>query len=187
MRRDLVWERLDRPGLEHLVLDIGPQRIEAESLVLLQLDSGLVRLRYRLICDGDWRTRTASFRLDQNGSGRSLELAREGEDGWRVDGAPRADLAGTFDIDIAATPLTNTMPVRRAGLVAQQPRTLRFAYVRVPELSVAPMEQEYTRLDAADPPRRFRYRSPGFEAEVAVDADGLVEDYPPGWRRRTSL
>jgi uncharacterized protein len=183
MRRDIVWERLDRPGLEHLTLEIGTDAIRAESLVLLQLDSGLVRLRYRLQTDGGWRTRTASFHLDQGAASRSLELTRDG-DGWTVDGEPRADLAGCPDIDIAATPLTNTMPIYQLGLAAGEARTFRALYVRVPELTVAAMEQTYTRLDPATPPRRFRYASPGFTAEVAVDADGLVEDYPPGWKRR---
>lgn len=184
MRRDIVWERLDRPGLEHLTLEIGADAIRAESLVLLQLDSGLVRLRYRLHADGNWRTRAASFRLDQGDVSRGLELARDGE-GWRVDGQARADLVGCPDIDIAATPLTNTMPIHQLALAPGEARTFRAVYVRVPELTVAPMDQDYTRLDPATPPRRFRYTSPGFTAEVAVDADGLVEDYPPGWKRRT--
>lgn len=184
MRRDVVWERLDRPGLEHLTLEAGTDAIRVESLVLLQLDAGLVRLRYRLQADGDWRTRSASFRLDQGAASRGLELARDG-DGWLVDGKARADLAGCQDIDIAATPLTNTMAVRQLALAPGETRTFRALYIRVPELTAAPMDQHYTRLDPATPPRRFRYASPGFTAEVAFDADGLVEDYPPGWKRRT--
>lgn len=184
MRRDIVWERLDRPGLEHLTLEVGADDVRAESLVLLQLDGGLARLRYRLRADAGWRTRSASFQLDQGAISRSLELARD-DDGWRVDGALRPDLAGCLDIDIAATPLTNTMPIRQIDFTPDLPRRLRLVYVRVPDLTVAPMEQDYTRLDAASPPRRFRYASPGFTAEIAVDTDGIVEDYPPGWKRRT--
>jgi hypothetical protein len=185
MRRDIVWERLDRPGLEHLVLEGDASGIRIESLVLLDLDSGLVRLRYRLKVDARWRTRAASFRLDQGGTSRSLEIARDGE-GWRIDGVARSDLAGCADIDIAATPLTNTLAIRQLVLRSGETRTFRTVYVRVPELTVNPMDQDYTRLDPADPPRRFRYASPGFTAEVVFDADGIVEDYPPGWKRRTS-
>ena len=184
MRRDIAWERLDRQGLEHLILEVGTDAIRVESLVLLQLDSGLVRLRYRLQADDSWRTRAASFQLDLGTTTRRLELARDGE-GWRVAGQPRADLAGCQDIDIAATPLTNTMPVRQLVLAPGETRTFRVLYVRIPELSATAMDQDYTRLDPATPPRRFRYASPGFTAEVAFDADGIVEDYPPGWKRRT--
>ena len=45
-------------------------------------------------------------------------------------------------------------------------------------------EQEYTLLS----PILFRYRgiSTGFAAEVTMDADRLVVDYPPGWKRRSA-
>jgi hypothetical protein len=184
VRRDIVWERLDRPGLEHLRLESGSDGIRIESLVLLDHEDGLIRLRYRLDVDGGWRTRGASFRVQQGNADRSLEIARK-DDGWRVDGAPRADLAGCDDIDIAATPLTNTQALKQLGLAPNQMRSFRVVYVRVPELTASPMSQDYTRLDPTEPPRRFRYASPGFTAEVAFDVDGLVEDYPPGWKRRT--
>ena len=184
MRRDIVWERLDRAGLEHVTV-IEAEEIRVESLVLLADQGGLIVLRYRLVCDADWRTRAASFRMERNGSSQGVEIARDGDD-WRVDGRPRPDLAGCFDIDISATPLTNTMPVRRLGLAADESRAIRVVYLRVPDMSVSLGEQTYTRLDPATPPRRFRYDSPGFTAEVAFDEHGLVEDYPPVWRRRTA-
>ncbi len=185
MRRDVVWERLDRPGLEHLVLDAGSDGIRAESLVLLDDEGGLIRLRYRLAMTSDWRTLKASFEFMQGEARRTLEIVREGH-GWKVDGAVRADLDGADDIDISATPLTNTQAIRRLGLAPNETRPFRVLYVKLPTLAVLPMSQDYTRLDAAEPPRRFRYASPGFTAEVAFDADGIVEDYPPGWKRRTS-
>jgi len=58
------------------------------------------------------------------------------------------------------------------------------AWVRLPELTVTPVAQEYRRLDSAEPPRRFLYRNleSGFEGEVEVDAAYLVTAYGP-WRR----
>ena len=48
---------------------------------------------------------------------------------------------------------------------------------------VEPAAQDYTKLG----PTRFRYRSlsSGFTADLTVDADGLVVEYPPFWRRRS--
>lgn len=185
MRRDIVWERLDRPGLEHLVLDTGADGVRAESLVLLDDEAGLITLRYRLEMTKDWRTRAASFDLAQGTTHRTLEIVRDGGN-WRIDGAVRADLAGADDIDISATPLTNTQAIRQLGLGAGGTRPFRVVYVKLPALTVSPMSQDYTRLDPAEPARRFRYASPGFTAEVSFDADGIVEDYPSGWKRRTS-
>jgi len=124
MRRDIVWERLDRAGLEHVTVTEAGETLRVESLVLLADAGGLIRLRYRLVCAPGWRTRAASFRMDRNGGSQGLEIVREGED-WIVDGKTRPDLAGCFDIDISATPLTNTMPVRGLGLAAGESRAIR--------------------------------------------------------------
>jgi hypothetical protein len=186
MHHDIVWEWTDRQGLEHLSLDIAPDGIAAEGIVLVVLDGHPVRLRYSVRCDASWEFREASLAVDQDGAQRSLALARDGDGRWRVDGGARADLEGCTDIDIMTTPFTNTLPIRRLALEPDVAATIRVAYIRLPELSVAAFDQEYTRLDPAMPPRRFRYRSvaSGFTADLAVDADGVVVDYPGLWRRR---
>jgi hypothetical protein len=185
-RRDIVWERLDRPGLEHLVLDSAAGRHTGQSAVVLALDGKTARLRYSIDCDGRWRTRRASFAVEYDGQRRLLELERDDDGAWSVDGARRPDLDQCFEIDFAATPFTNTMPIRQFELRHGESRVQRALYITVPDLQVRIDEQEYTRLDAANPPRRFRYRglSTGFTAEVEVDEDGIVTSYPPGWRRR---
>ena len=186
MRRDIAWEWVDRPGLEHLSLSVGDADIAADGVVVVDLDRAPTRLRYAISCDGTWRVRSASLSLECGAERRSLELAREDGGFWVVDGARRRDLDGCTEIDIQGTPFTNTLPIRRLGLPADAPQLLRVAYVIVPALTVEAGAQEYTRLDPADPPRRFRYRNPanGFVAELAVDEDGIVVDYPPYWRRR---
>lgn len=187
MHRDIVWEWANRPGLEHLSLDIAPDGITADGMVLVALDRRTVRLRYRVRCDARWRVGEASLALDQeDGPQRSLTLTREATEGWRIDGAPRPDLDGCRDIDIMVTPFTNTLPIRRLDLPPDAATAIRVVYIRIPELTAAAVDQEYTRLDPATPPRRFRYRNldSDFVAELAVDADGVVVDYPGIWRRR---
>lgn len=182
MRRDIVWQRLDRPGLEHIVLDVRPDFVRADSFVLLQLDEGLAQLRYTLACDSAWRTERIDLALTIGTVERKLNLSRDGQGNWAANGASRPELAGCFEIDLAATPLTNTLALRRLGLEPGVPKTMRAAYLTVPALQVRVDEQEYTKLS----PTKFRYRglSTDFEAEVTNDADGIVVDYPPGWKRR---
>jgi hypothetical protein len=186
MHRDIVWEWVDRAGLEHLSLDIAPDGIAADGLVVVSLEGRPVRLRYSVRCDAQWSFREASLAVDLDGAQRDLALTRDASGRWRVDGGERADLDGCTDIDIMTTPFTNTLPIRRLALTPDAATVIRVAYIRIPELSVEAFDQEYTRLDPATPPRRFRYRSlgSGFTAELAVDADGVVIDYPRIWRRR---
>jgi hypothetical protein len=94
-------------------------------------------------------------------------------------------LAGCTQIDIRATPFTNTLPIRGLDLQPEVETPLQVAYIPIPRLEALAVRQSYTRLDPADPPARFRYRSldSGFTADLLVDGQGLVVDYPGIWRR----
>jgi uncharacterized protein len=83
------------------------------------------------------------------------------------------------DVDINRSPLTNTLPIRRLGVSA--PREIDVAYVSVPELTVRPVRRRYTLLPGDQPV--YRYESGSFSADLPVDGDGLVLDYPGLWRR----
>ncbi len=182
MKRDIAWEWADRPGLEHCTITATPMGVAADGLALFVLDGTTWRLRYRLACDGGWRFTEATLTLDDGGAPRSLTLAHAG-DGWLVDGRPRPDLAGCVDIDIRATPLTNTLPLRRLDLAEGVPQAATVAYVSIPDLAVSPVRQRYTRL-AGTGSYRYENLDNGFTADLTVDADGLVVDYPGPWRRR---
>ncbi len=186
MRRDIVWELIGQKGLEHLALEIGADRIVADGVVVTDFGEGSFRLDYRVVCDGSWDLRSAELSLERGGGQHRIQI-RRGETGeWTVDGKPRPDFAGCAFIDIRATPFTNTLPIRRLRLAPDERRVLRVVYVPIPELELSAAEQAYTRLDASEPPHRFRYHGivGNFQAELAVDADGIVIDYPPFWRRR---
>jgi uncharacterized protein len=58
---------------------------------------------------------------------------------------------------------------------------LTMAYVWVPELTVGPDPQRYTRL--AERRYRFESRDSDFTADLPLDPDGLVLDYPGLFRR----
>jgi hypothetical protein len=90
-------------------------------------------------------------------------------------------LTGCQDLDLWPTPFTNTLAIRRLGLALQERRVIRVVYVAAPALTVTVMEQAYTRLGE----RRYRYESvaSGYQADLAVDAEGVVLEYPGLFRR----
>jgi uncharacterized protein len=186
MHRDIIWERVDRAGLEHLSLTIADDAITAEGLVVVALAGNVVKLNYAVRCDGGWNVREALVSIDDKDGRRSTRLVRDDLGIFLVDGVKRPDLAGCTDIDIKATPFTNTLPIRRLALRPDEAAGLRVAYFDIPDLRIDAFDQEYTRLDPAVPPRRFRYRSvaSGFVADLEVDEDGIVIDYSGLWRRR---
>ena len=136
------------------------------------------RAVYELEARRGWITRR--LRVEVAGVG-SLELRHDGKGTWAgVDNA--AELEGVLDCDLAFSPLTNLMPVRRHRL-HERPGTVDFAmaWVSLPDLEVHRSEQRYEHLA----PGRVRYSSDGFVADLQLDSDGLVVVYP-GLARRAS-
>jgi hypothetical protein len=173
--RTIRWKPESGDGLEHLVLDAGPDAISARSVVIGADDGDTYGLSYHIDCGLDWCVK--AFQIDVAG-GASLHLTAHGKGGfWEMAGLFVPDLAGCVDIDIAATPFTNTLPIRRLKLAPGERRVIRVVYVSVPSLRLHAAEQAYTRLDAEG---CYLYESvdSGFKAELQTDADGLVIDYP---------
>lgn len=167
-------------GLEHLLL--GER--EADSVVLaIDEVHGPFRLTYRLNWDELWRLRGAELVVTTGAARRSLDLQTDGRGAWQHgDGRSIDDLDGCLDLDIWPTPFTNTFPIRRDPTTVGERREVRVAWISAPDLTVRPEVQAYTRL--AD--RLYLFENldgSGFRAELPVDGDGVVEDYPDLFRR----
>src|SRR5262249_34224935 len=100
-------------------------------------------------------------------------LQADGEGAWLFGREPLDAVKGAIDVDLGFTPATNTLPVRRLELAVRDSAQIAVCYLRFPELDLVLGAQRYDRL-ATD---RYRYSSGSFEAEVAVDANGLVTEY----------
>jgi hypothetical protein len=187
--RDVYWAPLEGPGCEHLRLETGRDGASADSVILLCRDGAALRCRYRLDTDPGWRLRALTLELldrEEGDTPTRVELEADGAGKWRVDGAAEPALDGCLDVDVQVTPLTNTLPIRRLGLAEGESADIRVAYVPVPGLDPRPAEQRYTCLKPLGPDGgRYLYEGlfRGFAAELAVDSDGLVIDYPETFRR----
>lgn len=167
-------------GLEHLLL----AHDTADSVVLaIDEDNEPFRLVYRLHWSADWQLRRADLSLAKGGACRSLSLRTDGKGAWQDgEGASLTELDGCMDIDIWPTPFTNSFPIRRQPMAVGERRTFRMAWVLGPELTVRPQAQAYTRVKD----RLYLFENldgSGFQAELPVDEDGIVLDYPELFRR----
>ena len=133
--------------------------------------------RYEILVDRAFKTR--SLAVERMSSGRSSSTKVDfRDDAWFVDGRKRTDLRQCTDVDIEASPVTNTIPIRRTRLKIGERVDLTAAWVRLPSLEVTPLKQSYERLG----PRKYLYRSAsGFTAELEVDDFGLVIRYGGIW------
>jgi hypothetical protein len=188
VEREVMWAPWEGPGLEHLRLVTSGSGIVANGLVI-GLEAGRpFRIGYEVRCDERWRVR--EVRVATPDSERPvLKLLTDGEGRWkRGGGEPVPELDGCIDVDISATPFTNTLPIRRLGLKPGESEELAVTYIRVPELLVGPERQRYGYLEAQADGGLYRFEAlpSGFTAELPVDAEGLVIDYPGLFRRAWS-
>lgn len=179
--RTVRWKPYDGEGLEHLVLEPHADRIEIRAVVIGEREGVAFGARWRCVCDAGWRVTEFGVSTADN---RGLALFSPAPGRW-IDAAGAAlhQFDGCVDIDLAATPFTNTLPIRRLDLAPETGRVeLEMVYIPFDTLKPFRDSQRYACLEAA---RRYRYEAAdrSFAAEIAVDEDGLVTDYPGLFRR----
>jgi hypothetical protein len=179
--RAVRWSPVQGVGLEHLTLRPDSGGIVAESVVIGERGGKPYGLTYRIDCSAAWCVR--AFRI-MTTDGRGLSLLSDGAGHWRsIGGRPRPEFDGCVDIDLAGTPFTNTLPIRRLGL-APEAGTVELEMLYVPFDDFLPLRdaQRYTCLEAG---RLYRYEAAdrSFTADLPVDEHGLVGDYPTLFNR----
>lgn len=129
---------------------------------------------------------TSLMTVESRWDGESARLDLRRQDGrWTVNGEDRPDLAEALDCDLAACPLTNTMPILRHDLHrAAGEQDFLMAFIEVPSLRVVPSRQRYTHLRRLDGGGAVvRYASGSFQSDLVIDARGFVVEYPQLGRR----
>jgi hypothetical protein len=183
----LVWIPDDEPGIEDVRVTYDPGGVRFSGMVVRLWEGRPLRVSYRLVCDAHWRVRELRLTGESETTGEhTLHVLADGAGSWQ-DGAgqPIVALQGCIDVDIMVTPLTNTLPIRRLALSPGEAREIVVVYVSAPDFTLRPLRQRYSRMDDTEGRQRYRYESlaSGFTADLPVDDDGFVIEYPSIWRR----
>ncbi len=180
MERNVIWSRLNEPGMEHLQLIKGQHGYTANGLILAVKENVPHRIRYTVHCDTSWHT--SEVRVDiLDKSIPQLHLKADGKGHWTTGtGQHVIELDGCIDVDISATPFTNTIAIQRLGLAAGEIAEIDVAYINVPTMQVTAVKQRYTYLESNDDGEHYQYNGypSGYQAELIVDRDKLVIAYP---------
>ncbi len=168
--RTLRWRPAEGAGLEHCRVLRTDRDTRIRGAVITP-DHGLF---YAIKLNDEGKVR--SVRVERT-DGKLLELFADGAGTWSDGrGDPLPALRGAIDIDLSATPLTNSLPIWRSDWTIGQPQRFVMAWIDAATMTVKRDEQLYTRLDDT----HFRYQAAdrSFERVLEVDADGLAIDYP---------
>ncbi|GAB3530841.1 putative glycolipid-binding domain-containing protein [Arthrobacter tecti] len=147
-----------------------------------------------------WVTRRLTATVHGHGWSRHLELDRSDDGVWSstthssgecpLPGAGIDDpssLTGALDCDLGLCPVTNTMPILRLNLHSEElapadETSMAMAWVEVPSLRVVRSQQMYSQLRAPGEDRNgvilYSSDNHGFTAELQIDRDGIVVEYP---------
>jgi len=150
----------------------------AEGSLVRALKSGPVVATYSVRLDSRWRTKEVKVWQASAGSEKSIGLFVSRGAWWKGEEELQA-LRGCDDVDLEASPVTNTFPIRRSRMKVGEKVTVTVAWVRFPSLEVVPFTQSYERVGETE----YVYRSStGFSAKLEVDRFGLVRRYGKYWK-----
>jgi hypothetical protein len=174
-----TWQNWEGYATEKITLRETKDGIFVESIITNAGQESFT-VGYTIFCDASWRVRR--FEIDSTEKKERLRLESDGLGRWSNNSIAIAELSGAIDIDITATPFTNTLPIRRLKLKENRTEDISVVYITVPELNVSAERQRYTCLI---PNRRYRFEQldTGFVREIETDENGLVLVYPGLFKR----
>ena len=174
--RTARWSAAEGTGLVHVNLGPATDGIVIDGVTIGDRDTTHYGVRFRIVCAADWTTRSLDL---ETTDGQRLNVASDRKGHWSDgNGTPLPEFDGCIDVDLEGTPFTNTLPIRRLDLSPEMGAVeLRMFYVPFDTFLPFVDDQRY-RCTA---PLHYRYEAVdgSFDADITVDADGLVVDYPP--------
>ncbi|MDR6781999.1 hypothetical protein ABIE26_001512 [Pedobacter africanus] len=169
-----IWK--GKQSLEVFSLENHQSQLIGGGIVYGLTNGPATAMKYQVVLDKCWKVKAVKITLLTKPY-TLLVLSVDNYNRW-FDQYNRhlPDLDGCVDIDISATPFTNTLPIRRLKLQVDETQQLKVVYIKVPELTVLPLIQYYTRISE----RRYRYENvhTNFRSELFVDQEGLMVTYP---------
>ena len=175
----LLWRRLDAPGHDACRLDRNDTSWQLDGAAVFKHGDGrIAQLHYRVRCDKHWHTQWGTVRGWLGGTPIDLSVTH-GPRGWTLNEQSVPDLSHCVDLDLGFTPATNLLQLRRLKLEDGESSSAPAAWLDVGDDSLGLLEQRYERIAAG----RYNYSAPRFDynAELSVDEDGFIHDYPGLW------
>jgi uncharacterized protein len=196
MTRAVLWRGTEEWLAEAALVELTGNGVTASG-TQLGAEPRPYRLDYRLDAGAGFVTRSLDVDASGEGWSRSIRLTHEGKGSWEleaeaegsataVDSGDTESVKGALDCDLEYSPVTNLMPVRRHSIHEEATeKDFLIAFVSVPDLRIHASKQRYEHVSRGDGSSIVRFVSldSDFRADLELDEDGLVVDYPRLARR----
>lgn len=174
-----AWRRLDSPGHDAAILRAAGSGWQIEGAAAFLEEGVPCHLSYAVTVDDGWRTRSAIVRGWRGTTAVDVQVNIDSDRQWFLNGNFVPGVAGAIDIDLAFTPATNLLPIRRLGLQIGDSAPVIAAWLPFPEIGLRPLDQVYHRVSGDS----YRYSSQNgtFTATLEVSEGGFVSSYSGLW------
>lgn len=134
------------------------------------------RLLYTIATDRQWHSSRATVEGYVGRHAVRVRIVGRADRHWQLSQRSQPQVDGCIDLDLAFTPATNLIALRRLDLAVGEQGESRAAYLEFPGMRMSLLEQTYRRVGA----REFDYAAPrfGYRGRLVVDRHGAAEIYP---------
>lgn len=181
MQTNILWSGIEYFSLENCVIDSGPECVLIDSVIVGYYENILYRVEYTIELNTSWEIRNCQIKVQLDDEIKIVKLQCDNSK-WLIDERHCPEFDGCIDIDIPLTPLTNSLPINRLNLLENEEAVINVIYIDLLEHNIRFVKQKYRRISEL----KYRYENipNDFEAEVTVDEDGYVVDYPLLFKRK---
>ena len=174
-----TWEGIYYNTIESCRIENDGKRNVFTGTIVGYADNETINIKYQVITDDLYTVHSVTVWYGNNTM--AIQLSRDGDKWYDLNNVHLQSLDGCTDIDLSLTPLTNTIPIKRLNLKTGESKIIDAAYLDLMNHEITHVQQKYSRIS----PQTFRYEniSSPFTADLIVDKDGLVIDYPKIWKR----
>ncbi|MGE0869195.1 MAG: putative glycolipid-binding domain-containing protein [Kofleriaceae bacterium] len=180
MTQSMLWRRLDSPGHDACCLIDNGHGWQLEGTAVFRTETGAhAQLVYQVVCDRAWVSRRGCVRGLIGDQRIELTIGHGPHGLWSVNDEAVDDLEGLVDLDLAFTPATNLLALRRLALAEGSSADAPAAWLDLASRSLVALPQRYQRIA----PTLYDYDAPSvpYHAQLEVTPEGFIRRYPGLW------
>ena len=184
----LTWQRVVAPSLESVRLLFTGARLRAYGRIVAAADQATGTQAFNAsFAASVERAEEAGrllFRTTTADEETQMSLNRDEDGAWLIDHGDgtqqRSAFGGAIDVDVTGAVTFNALPIRRLGLHREAAELeLPVLTVALPDLSVRLVRQTYRTVSIDDTGAVINYSdNEGLGADLTVDRDGMIVDFP---------
>ena len=177
MQKSILWEGIANDTEEHCAVNFLDTGIIVRSEVEGWAETVAVYAEYTIKLDLQWNVREFEIEFHVSDHQHAFHLIADTAGNWTdKSGTAYPEFKECTFIDITLTPFTNSLPINNLRMTIGESREFDLIYIDVLEAQMRIDRQKYTKLSS----NNYRFENDGgkFTADITVDEDGFVIDYP---------